>query len=103
MLPSRREGLPKSLLEAAACGRAMIASDAPGCRAIAIDGETALTHPIDDAQAMAAAIQRLAGDAELRRSFATAARRLAVTRFSNEVVARQAVALYDSLTRDSSA
>ena len=98
VLPSRREGLPKSLLEAAACARAMIASDAPGCRSIAIDGETALTHPIDDAPAIAAAIARLAGDDTLRQSFADAARDLVVARFSEDVIARQTVALYDALT-----
>ena len=101
VLPSRREGLPKSLLEAAAYERAMVASDAPGCRAIAIEGETALTHPIDDAPAMAAAIARLAGDAEMRRSFATAARRLTVARFSDDVIASQTLALYDSLIKSS--
>ena len=46
VLASRREGLPKSLLEAAACGRAMVATDAPGCREIAIRGDTALTVPV---------------------------------------------------------
>src|SRR4029079_10059684 len=43
VLSSRREAWPKSLLEAAACGRAMVATDAPGCREIAIEAETALT------------------------------------------------------------
>ena len=49
VLPSRREGLPLSLLEAAACGRAMIATDVPGCRDIVIADETGLLVPIDDA------------------------------------------------------
>ena len=62
VLASRREGLPKSLLEAAACGRAMVATDAPGCREIAIDGVTALTVPVDDAAALADAMEKLAGD-----------------------------------------
>lgn len=66
VLASRREGLPKSLLEAAACGRAMVATDAPGCREIAIDGVTALTVPVDDAAALADAMQKLAGDKALR-------------------------------------
>ncbi len=97
VLPSRREGLPKTLLEAAALGRAMVASDAPGCREIAIDGVSALTHPVDDAAAMAAAIKRLAGDAELRRTFAAAARRLVEERFSEEIIGAQTVALYEAL------
>ena len=45
VLPSRREGLPKSLLEAAACGRPMIATDVPGCREVAIADETGLLVP----------------------------------------------------------
>ncbi|MEM7748554.1 MAG: glycosyltransferase family 4 protein [Pseudomonadota bacterium] len=99
VLPSRREGLPKSLLEAAACGRAMIASDAPGCREIAVDGETALTHPVDDAEAIAAAIERLIDENTQRETFATAARRRVVERFSEEIIGAQIVALYEDVMK----
>ena len=97
MLASRREGLPKSLLEAAACGRAMVATDAPGCREIAIDGVTALTVPVDDAAALADAMQKLAGDKAMREAFATAARALVETKFSAEAIGKETVALYDAL------
>ena len=97
VLASRREGLPKSLLEAAACGRAMVATDAPGCREIAIDGVTALTVPVDDAAALADAMQKLAGDKALREKFATAARALVETKFSAEAIGKETVALYDAL------
>jgi glycosyltransferase involved in cell wall biosynthesis len=97
VLASRREGLPKSLLEAAACGRAMVATDAPGCREIAIEGETALTVPVGDAIALAAAIAKLAGDPGLRKRFGANARRLAESKFSAEAIGRETVALYDSL------
>ena len=50
-----------SLLEAAASGKPMIATDAPGCREIVIDGQTGLLVPIEDAKALAEAIARLAG------------------------------------------
>ena len=56
VLPSRREGLPKSLLEAAACGRPIVATDVPGCREIARRGVNALLVPPDDAAALAGAI-----------------------------------------------
>ncbi|MBC8020835.1 MAG: glycosyltransferase family 4 protein [Methyloceanibacter sp.] len=97
VLASRREGLPKSLLEAAACGRAMVATDAPGCREIAIEGETALTVPVDNTEALADAMAKLAGDPGLRRRFAANARRLADNKFSAEAIGRQTVALYDEL------
>ena len=97
VLASRREGLPKSLLEAAACGRAMVATDAPGCREIAIEAETALTVPVDDVNALAAAMEKLAGDAALREKFGKGARGLVEAKFSAESIGRQTVALYESL------
>jgi glycosyltransferase involved in cell wall biosynthesis len=97
VLASRREGLPKSLLEAASCGRAMVATDAPGCREIAISGETALTVPVDDAEALASAMAKLAGDAEMRRRFGAKARSLVEKKFSAEAIGRETIALYNSL------
>ena len=97
VLASRREGLPKSLLEAAACGRAMVATDAPGCREIAIAGETALTIPVDDPGALADAMAELAGDAAMRQRFAANARALVVAQFSAEAIGRQTIDLYDQL------
>ena len=97
VLPSRREGLPKSLLEAAACGRPIVATDVPGCRAIARADVNALLCPPDDAAALAAAIERLAQDAELRARFGAAGRRLAEDEFSSRRIGRETVALYDRL------
>lgn len=97
VLPSRREGLPKALLEAAACGRAMIAADVPGCREIVVPGKTGLLFPVDDAAALAEAIETLAADKSLRAKFAENARRMVVERFSDTIVARQIVDLYRSM------
>lgn len=97
VLASRREGLPKSLLEAAACGRAMVATDAPGCREIAIEGETALTVPVGDAGALADAMAKLAGDGAMRQRFAANARALVERKFSADAIGRETVALYDQL------
>jgi glycosyltransferase involved in cell wall biosynthesis len=99
VLASRREGLPKSLLEAAACGRAMVATDAPGCREIAIEDETALTVPVDDASALADAMACVAEDAALRQRFAKNARALVETKFSAVAIGAQTVALYNELLR----
>lgn len=102
-LPSRREGLPLSLLEAAACGRAMVATDVPGCREIVVPGVTGLLVPPDDAKALADAIEQLLDDPSLRAQFAAAARRLAVERFSADLIGRQIVALYCRLRQDANA
>jgi glycosyltransferase involved in cell wall biosynthesis len=89
--------LPKSLLEAAACGRPMIATDTPGCREIAIAGKTALTFPVGDAEALAEALTQMAGDAEMRARFGSAARAVVEEKFSAEAVGKATVALYQSL------
>jgi glycosyltransferase involved in cell wall biosynthesis len=97
VLPSRREGLPKSLLEAAACGRPMIATDVPGCREIARHGINGLLVPADDAPALAGAIETLAGDPALRRQYGAAGRKLAEAEFSSARIGGKTVALYDGL------
>jgi glycosyltransferase involved in cell wall biosynthesis len=97
VLPSRREGLPKSLLEAAACGRPIVATDVPGCREIALSGVNALLVPPDDPRALAEAIGRLADDAALRQRFGAAGRRLVEERFSDAVIGREIPTLYDRL------
>jgi glycosyltransferase involved in cell wall biosynthesis len=97
VLPSRREGLPKSLLEAAACGRPIVASDVPGCREIARNGVNALLVPPDDPAALAAAIEKLALDPSLRMRFGAAGRRLVEEHFSSDRIGRETVALYDRL------
>jgi glycosyltransferase involved in cell wall biosynthesis len=99
VLPSRREGLPKSLLEAAACGRPMVATDVPGCREIVRPGETGLLVPFDDAPALADAIEQIAASPDLRAHYGAAARRLAVERFSADAIGRQTVDLYCTLVK----
>ncbi len=99
VLASYREGLPKSLLEAAACGRPMVATDTTGCREIAIEGKTALTVPVNDASALAEAMTKMATDPEMRARFGKAARELVVERFSAGAIGKDIVALYESLAR----
>ena len=97
ILPSHREGLPGSLMEAAACGRAMIATDAPGCREIVIDDETGLLVPIEDPDAIARAITKLATSPALRTRYGNAARELVVSRLSAKIIGEQIVRLYNEL------
>lgn len=94
VLPSRREGLPMTLLEAAACGRPLVATDVPGCREIARAGVNALLVPPDDPNALADAIAQLAGDRDLRARFGRAGRALVEQEFSGDRVGRDIVALY---------
>ena len=98
ILPSHREGLPGSLMEAAACGRAMIATDAPGCREIVVDNQTGLLVPIEDPQALAQAIIKLATSPELRARYGKAARELVVSKLSAGMIGEQVVQLYNGMT-----
>ncbi|MGJ4932570.1 glycosyltransferase family 4 protein [Bradyrhizobium sp. HKCCYLS2038] len=98
VLPSHREGLPVSLLEAAACGRPLISTDAPGCREIAIHGQTGLSVPIEDAAALAQAMAQLATSPGLRARYGAAARQLVEDKLSARIIGRSVVALYDRLT-----
>ena len=94
VLPSRREGLPKSLLEAAACGRPMVATDVPGCREIVIPWQTGLLVTPDAPGALATAIEMLAETPDMRARFGLAARRLAEERFASAAIGRAVVDLY---------
>ena len=102
VLPSRREGLPMTLLEAAAGGRPLVATDVPGCREIARPGLNALLVPPDDPQALAGAIERLAGDRELRARFGAAGRALVEREFSSARVGQEVVELYRRLLQSRS-
>lgn len=96
-LPSWREGLPQALLEGAACGLPLIASDAPGCRQAVAAGRTGLLVPLRDPAALAAAIARLAGDPQLCRRLGEAARQRASAEFSVERITAAFLTLYDEV------
>jgi glycosyltransferase involved in cell wall biosynthesis len=102
-LPSHREGLPGALMEAAACGRPLVATDAPGCREICIADQTGLLVPIEDAPALARAILRLAQSPELRARLGAAARQLVEDKLSARIIGRAIVEFYDELTREETA
>ncbi|MBW6464230.1 MAG: glycosyltransferase family 4 protein, partial [Firmicutes bacterium] len=76
------EGLPKSLVEAAACGRAVVTTDMPGCRDAIEPGKSGVLVPARDAVALADAIQRLVEDGEQRRAMGRAGRELAEREFA---------------------
>lgn len=98
VLPSYREGLPKSLVEAAACGRAVVTTDVPGCRDAIEPGVTGLLVPVHDAAALAAAVQRLADDAVLRRAMGSAGRNLAEREFDIRLIVGRHLEIYGALS-----
>ncbi|MEO1092381.1 MAG: glycosyltransferase family 4 protein [Pseudomonadota bacterium] len=104
VLPSTYgEGVPKSLLEAAACGRPIIATDAPGCRDVCREGETGILVPPNDPARLADALEELAGDARRRHRFGAAARALVERSFGDQAVAAATLALYAELLADAQA
>jgi glycosyltransferase involved in cell wall biosynthesis len=97
-LPSYREGLPKSLMEAAAAGRAIVTTDVPGCREAVRDGYNGFLVPPRSATALATALERLIGDPALRDEMGRHGRLVAERRFDQDAIIRQTLALYDELT-----
>ena len=93
-LPSYREGLPRVLLEAAATGRSIVATDVPGCREIVIHEHNGLLVPPADTEKLASALERLIEDAELRSRFGTNGRKLVEGNFSAAEINRQTLELY---------
>jgi glycosyltransferase involved in cell wall biosynthesis len=97
VLASHREGFPLTLMEAAAMGLPVVATDIRGCRQIVDDGATGLLVPVGDPVALAAAIERLATDPAERRRFGAAARRKARARFDHRRCIDVTLATYERL------
>jgi glycosyltransferase involved in cell wall biosynthesis len=90
------EGLPKILIEAAAVGRPLIATDIPGCREIVRDGENGYLVPSGDVPALAGAIDRLVRDQGLCERFGRRSHELSVE-FTDAVVNRATLEVYHDL------
>jgi glycosyltransferase involved in cell wall biosynthesis len=81
VLPSYREGTPRSVLEAMAMGRAILTTDVPGCRETVVEGVNGLMVPAADADALYRAMKRFVEAPELARRMGAESRRLAESRF----------------------
>lgn len=92
-LPSYGEGVPTVLLEAAACGRAIIASDIPGCRVVVDNGINGILVPVGDVKALADGLQTLITDKELRLRMGAAGRERAVSLFTKQRINRETLAV----------
>ena len=98
VLPSHGgEGVPRVLLEAAAMGKPIVATDVPGCRDIVVDGTNGLLVPVRDVGALVSAVGRLLASPSLRAQMGEAARRKAVAEFDERMVVDRIIRLYDEL------
>src|SRR6185312_10988781 len=102
VLPSYREGLPKVLLEAAACGKAMVATDVPGCREIVRDRFNGLLVSPRDSMALANAMEGLLSDQESREIMGQRSRTLALSEWSGSRISEQVLNLYHDVLKSSS-
>lgn len=92
-----REGVPKVLLEAAAAGRPIVATDVRGCREVVQHGINGLLVQPGDARALASAVEKLLASPALRNRYGRAGRQLAETEFSIESVTRRTLDIYREL------
>jgi len=97
VLPSYREGLPKVLSEAAACGRPIITTNVPGCREVIENNISGLLVPAKDSKKLSEAIMKLLLDRDLSSSFGKAGRRYAEKNFAIEKIILQHLEIYKSL------
>lgn len=96
-LPSYGEGLPKVLLEGAACGRPLVATNVRGCREIVRDGDNGLLVPVRDVEALAGAIERLITNRALRKRMGARGREIVEAEFTDKLVANQTLKIYRKL------
>ncbi len=97
VLPSYREGLPKVLIEAAACGRAVVTTNVPGCRDAIEINKTGLLCEVKNTQDLAEKIKRLIVDEELRHGMGRAGRELAQREFDIEKVVAIHFKIYEDM------
>ena len=97
VLPSYREGLPKVLLEAASCGRPIVATDVPGCREIVRNNINGFLVPPYDSKLLVLALKALIKNPKLRARMGASSREIVMAEFSEEIVVKQTMELYERI------
>jgi glycosyltransferase involved in cell wall biosynthesis len=96
-LPSYREGLPKVLLEAAACGRSIVATDVPGCREIVRNDINGFLVPPYDSESLCNALETLIKNPKLRAKMGNSGREIVKAEFAEKIVVKQTMQLYENI------
>ena len=94
ILPSYREGLPKSLLEAASCNLPIISCDVPGCREICIDNFNGFLVRPKDSESLSKSIKKLLYNPNLMRKFGKNSREIVTKSFSDQIISSEFLKLY---------
>jgi len=96
-LPSMGEGVPTALLEAAACGRPIVATNVPGCREVVVHGQNGYLVPANDPHALAGTLTDLIKDKALRSRMGAAGREMVLEKYTHQQVNSATRAVYDAL------
>ena len=96
-LPSYREGMPKSLIEAAATGLPIVTTNVPGCREVIEDQSEGILVPARDSHSLAKALNKLVEDVELRNLMGSRSRARAKALFCEEKIISAQTKLYESV------
>ena len=97
VLPSYREGIPRALLEAAAMGVPIAASDIRGCREVIVDGESGILFPLKDVDALTETVRLLLGDGDMRRRLGEAGRRRVLEHYTESGTAERLIGFYHGI------
>lgn len=94
-LPSYREGIPLALIEAAACGRAIVTTDVPGCRSVVENRVNGLLVPVKTIEPLAKALEELLSNSDLRKKMEISSRQKALNEFDQKLILNENIELYN--------
>ena len=97
VLPSYREGISRTLLEASSCAKPMVTCDTIGCKEVVEDGKNGFLVPVGDSISLAKAIEKLYLDESLREEFGRYARQKAISEFDVEIIVKSYLEMYEEV------